>query len=129
MYEWLLFKLDFRGHCVIKVECFYPQLIPLPDWIEKRKIIQYTFEEISCHHIIQDNTEVAIQPYKINKLKAKAFLTENIQLVKKVRNCKWIVQAYAYFSIYILQYISNTDNKTIDITYNRIWRWTIDIRI
>ena len=105
MDEWLLFKQVFRGHYVIKVESFYPQLIPLPDWIEKRKIIQYTFEEISCHHIIQDNTEVAIQPYKINKLKAKAFLTKNIQLVKKVGKWKWIMQAYAsFFNLYCTVY-------------------------
>ena len=71
-----------------------PIFIPLPDWIEKRKFIQYAFEEISCHHIIQDNREVAIQPYKINKLKAKAFLTKKIQLVD-IKKQKWKFESYS----------------------------------
>ena len=75
--------------------------IPLPDWIEKRKFIQYAFEEISCHHIIQDNREVAIQPYKINKLKAKAFLTKKIQLVDIKKKQKWKIQSYfIWFKLY-----------------------------
>ena len=102
----MLFKLDFRGHYVIKVECFYPQLIPLPDWIEKRKIIQYTFEEISCHHIIQDNTELTIQPYKINKLKAKAFLTKIFNWWRKKNNdIEYMGHCYVLFQFKF--YITN----------------------
>ena len=74
------------GHNITKENGFHPQFASLPDWIEKKKnyTIYFWRNKLSSNNPRQ-HTEVTIQPYKINKLKAKLSLPTKFNCCRKIQ--------------------------------------------